>query len=409
MVIASAVSQGASGVRPATGQREDFAECGIAIEADVDDVLASEPLFARLSGQLGDALGRRLSVSLLMSGLHGDNAASRFESLCRRLGDALDAPGTHTSALEITIKGKDPDPILAWRIRNKTLGTGALNIVGDERSVAADDFWQQLWQLREEPLVAAACWPHVRSPCQLLTPECGGNVLPGMGLQAPSESAWVATSVSLQDFTDACGELDEEALAATLNDIVAKLETIHRIASWPTAAMQYDAWMNRRLAIQVRDIGDYAVQHGLDPEKHESLQSLRRILLRIRRVLRLESLRVARSTEMLPAIDLSNPARALGGCPTKDGWEQRWLRAVDRTGVRHRNLLVLSPWSLFPSRDAATSFRDLAPLLRLADACVFRDRPSLSQWNVNQFKHFHQGVWALTHHLESNALVAERL
>ncbi len=73
------------------------------------------------------------------------------------------------------------------------------------------------------------------------------------------------------------------------------------------------------------------------------------------------------------------------------------------------NLLVLSPWSLFPSGEAIVGFRDLTPLLRLADACVFRERPPLAHWTFNEFKHFHQGVWAQTCRLESNALVAERL
>ena len=200
-----------------------------------------------------------------------------------------------------------------------------------------------------------------------------------------------------------------EALAASLLEAVAKLESIHRVARWPTAAMRHDAWMNRRLAIQLDGLGDYALRLGLDPARHDSLQSLRQVLLNVRRVLRQESQRVAKSTEILPAIDLTNPARGLGAGPQKDGWEQRWLRAVDRSGVRHRNLLVLSPWSLFPSGDAAAHYRNLTPLLRLADACVFRERPSLAHWNINEFKHFHQGVWAQTRHLESNALVAERL
>ncbi len=112
---------------------------------------------------------------------------------------------------------------------------------------------------------------------------------------------------------------------------------------------------------------------------------------------------------MLPAIDLSNPAHRLGAGAEKDRWEQRWLRAVDRSALRHRNLLILSPWALFPSAHADLRYRNLAPLLRLADACTFRQKPPLLHWNINDFKHFHQGVWALMCQLETNALVAERL
>ena len=395
--------------RQATSWRGDFAQCGIAIKADVERMLASEPCFARLSGQVGDALGRELPISLLLSGLGVAHARHRFEDFCRQLADALDGPGAHTSLLEISINGKQPEPDVAWRIRRQTLGAGPLNIVLDERSIGAQGFWQQMWRLRAEPLVSIACWPQVRSPCALLTSECAGNVLPKVGLQAPSESAWTFASLSLSEFSNARGELDNDALAASLLEAVTRLESIHRVARWPTAAMRHDAWMNRRLAIQLDGLGDYALRRSLDPARHDSLQSLRQVLLHVRRVLRQESQRVAKSTEVLPAIDLTNPARGLGAGPQKDGWEQRWLRAVDSSGVRHRNLLVLSPWSLFPSGGAAAHYRNLTPLLRLADACVFRERPSLAHWNINEFKHFHQGVWAQTRHLESNALVAERL
>jgi hypothetical protein len=408
-VTANAVDEGTATLHPATNRYGNVAQCGIAIEADIERILASEPCFARLSGQLGDVLGRQLPMSLKLSGLCGDADGRQLERFCRQLAHALDAPGSHTSLLEISIKGKDPLPDVAWRIRREILGAGPLNILCDEGSIAVDGFWQSLWRLRAEPMVSIACWPQVRSPCALLTTECAGNLLPKIGLQAPSESAWVSASISLQDYTDSRDELDSDALATELVNILSQLDSMHRVARWPTAAMRHDAWMNRRLAIQVDGLGDYALRRGLDPHKHESLQTLRQVLLRIRRVLRLESQVVAASTDMLPAIKLSNPASGLGAGPAKDGWEQRWLRAVDRTGVRHRNLLVLSPWSLFPSEEATVGFRDLTPLLRLADACVFRERPPLGHWTFNEFKHFHQGVWAQTCHLESNALVAERL
>ena len=407
-MIARAGNQGATRLDPPAGRRGDRTQCGISIKTNVDRLLASEACFAQLSGQVGDALGRELPISLLLSGLGEDHAKDRFKDFCRQLADALDAPGPHSSLLEMTIKGKNPDPDFAWRVRRETLGGGPLNIVCDERSIRAQGFWQQLWRMRSESLVSIACWPQVTSPCTLLTPECAANVLPQVGLQAPSGTAWTFACLSLQDFTDSRGELDDTALGGALADVITQLESTHRVAHWPTAAMRHDAWMNRRLAIQLDGLGDYALRRGLDPAKHDSLASLRQVLLDVRRVLRLESQRIARSTEVLPAIGLTNPARGLGAGARKDGWQQRWLRAVDHSGVRHRNLLVLSPWSLFPSGDAAPRYRDLTPLLRLADGCVFRGRPSLAHWNINEFKHFHQGIWAQTCHLESNALVAER-
>ncbi len=72
-------------------------------------------------------------------------------------------------------------------------------------------------------------------------------------------------------------------------------------------------------------------------------------------------------------------------------------------------MLVLSPWALFPRGNGDLRWMDLLPLLRLADACDFRDRPDISDWNINEFKHFHRRTWALMRRIEADTLVAERL
>jgi hypothetical protein len=396
--------------RPAPRHEDAVAACGIALTADVSRILASEPLCARLSGQLADLLGRELPVSLLLTGLgDGEYAALEFETLCQALADALDTPGVHSTALEITLPGQTPDPAVAWRIRRDILGEGPLNIVCDEQCMSAKNFWLQLWALREEAHVRGAFWPLVASPCPLLMSEHANNILPESGLQAPSESAWVSASLRLTQYTDARGELDDEALVAALENVLLKAESVHVSGRWPTAAMQHDAWMNRRLAIRVDGLGDYAKRLGLQPGRHETLQKLRQVLLQIRHVLRQQSRQLAKTTGVLPAIDQHNPARKLTAGPDRDRWEMRWLRAVERSATAHRNLLVLSPWALFPRGSADLRWMDLLPLLRMADACVFRDRPDVTQWNINEFKHFHRRTWALMRQIEADALVAERL
>ncbi len=408
-MIAGAGSHGTAIDRPAARCDDDFAAGGIALATDIGQILASEPLFVRLTGQLGDALGRQLPVSLLLTGIGGDNADAMLESLCRRLAEALDAPGSHTAMLEITLHGQEPAPDVAWRIRRESLGDGRLNIICDERAAQSEAFWLHLWRLRNEPQVSVAFWPLVRSPCPLLTPETADNLVPQTALQAPSETAWVSASLTLPRYIDANGGIDDDMLAAELADLVSSLESVHDDIRWPTAAMQHDAWMNRRLAIRLDGLGDYAMQCGLDPGEHETVQALRKILLRVRHILKQESQSIAGSTGLLPAIGLSNPARQLGAGAVRDCWEKRWYRAVKRAALGHRNLLVLSPWSLFPSASVDSRYRDLVPLLCMADACIFGEKPSLDHWNFNEFRHFHKRVWALTRQMESDALVAEQL
>ena len=338
-----------------------------------------------------------------------EHATAEFESFCRGLAHALDLAGVNKTALEITLTGQTPQPGAAWQIRRDVLSAGPLNIICDEPSMSAREFWLQLWDLRAETNVRAAFWPLVTSPCALLTAEHADNILPGLGLQASSESAWITATLSLNDYADSRGELDDSSLALALDDVFAKADLAHTNAQWPTAVMQHDAWMNRRLAIRVEGLADYAKRCGLAPEQHSTLQRLRQILLRIRQVLRQCSQQQAKMNGLLPAIDLHNPAGKLPAGPQRDRWESRWQSAVEQAAVSHRNMLVLSPWALFPRGNADLRWMDLLPLLRLADACVFRDRPDISDWNINEFKHFHRRTWALMRRIEADTLVAERL
>ena len=61
--------RGAATFCPGLGPGVAATQCGIALEADVGLLLSSEPMFVRLSGQVGDALGRRIPLSLRLSGL----------------------------------------------------------------------------------------------------------------------------------------------------------------------------------------------------------------------------------------------------------------------------------------------------------------------------------------------------
>ena len=403
-------NRGTAILRRAACHDDGVSACGIALKTDLPRSLASEPLFARLAGQIADALGRRLAVSLqLFWPQDKEHATVEFESFCRGLAHALDLAGVNKTALEITLTGQTPQPGAAWQIRRDVLSAGPLNIICDEPSMSAREFWLQLWDLRAETNVRAAFWPLVTSPCALLTAEHADNILPGLGLQASSESAWITATLSLNDYADSRGELDDAALTLALDDVFAEADLAHTNAQWPTAVMQHDAWMNRRLAIRVEGLADYAKRCGLAPEQHATLQRLRQILLRIRQVLRQCSQQQAKMNGLLPAIGLHNPAGKLPAGPQRDRWESRWLSAVEQAAVRHRNMLVLSPWALFPRGNADLRWMDLLPLLRLADACVFRDRPDISNWNINEFKHFHRRTWALMRRIEADTLVAERL
>ena len=300
--------------------------------------------------------------------------------------------------------------------RLRHAGAGAL--VADEPSTRdyviigetdhGDRLWGALWELRTEPGVHTAFADRVVPQCPLLSAERGRSVLPPVGLQAPADSAWVGVGVDLARFVRGDGAVDEPALKACIEICVDVGESLHDTLGWPTADMQHDAWLNRRLAITLSGFGDLLRIRGMAPADHASLRYLNQLLLRLRMCAQSRSRAIAMRSEPLPAIALSDPSHALPRGSIREDWRRRWREAVRATLVRHRNLLVISPWSLFPT-DARADYRyaELLPLLRHADACAFNRNMSIEHWNFNQFKHFHQRARAVLKNRVATAQIAE--
>ena len=65
--------------------------------------------------------------------------------------------------------------------------------------------------------------------------------------------------------------------------------------------------------------------------------------------------------------------------------------------MRHRNLLAISPWGLFPAGDIDPRYINLLPLLRFADTCAVDILPDMGEWTFAAFKRFHQQAAAVLH------------
>lgn len=259
-----------------------------------------------------------------------------------------------------------------------------------------DRLWGDLWELRARPGVNAAFAERVMPQCPLLSAERGRAIVSPIGLQAPAGSAWVCMGIDLARFARHGGAVDEPALRRCLETCVDVGDALHETLAWPTADLQHDAWLNRRLGIVLSGFGDVLRVRGMSPSDHESLRYLNQLLLWLRMNAQARSRALAMQAEPLPAIALSDPTQALPRGSVREDWRRRWRDAVRATLVRHRNLLVISPWSLFPSGARAEyEFTELLPLLRHADACAFRRNMSIEHWNFNQFKRFHERARAI--------------
>ena len=281
-------------------------------------------------------------------------------------------------------------------------------LVGDSDN--GDRYWAELWKYRAVPKVHTAFGGLVIPQCPLLSAERARAVVSPVGLQVPVESAWVTMRIDLTRFVRPNGVLNEQALQRSLETCVDVGDKLHDVLCWPTPDMRHDAWLNRRLAIVVVGLGDLLRLKRLEPGTHDSLRFLNQMLLWVRTTLQSRSRAIATCSEQLPAITLSDPSHNLPCSGIREDWRRRWREAVQASLVQHRNLLALSPWSLFPA-NAPADFRyaELLPLLRHADACAFNKTVSIAHWNLKEFKCFHQRAKAVLQQRGATSLIAEHV
>jgi hypothetical protein len=118
-------------------------------------------------------------------------------------------------------------------------------------------------------------------------------------------------------------------------------------------------------------------------------------------------MQMAEGREFLPSLLESEPAYAWHSAEHQRDWNGRWRQMLRMEAVRHRNVLVMSPYSVLPGAgDCPTAFTDLLPVLTHADAFSFRGVPAFSHWNVNEFSNFHRRAWAVITRESHRARVA---
>ncbi|MGI9271463.1 MAG: hypothetical protein ACR2QT_06795 [Woeseiaceae bacterium] len=376
------------------------------------ETLASKTAVERVREQLIDVLTHRMPVAVTVTGF-GTVPEATFGAVCGVLRSAVDVAGVNAAHISVAVDAMLLSPTQLYVLRNELLGPGPLYLlIGSALAAPAtnaktrrqqDNFWLQCWQLRNREQLRIALAPMISSSCPLLPPETAYGILPPSGLQVPPGTAWVQMPLQLTDYTISGGDLDEDALHEDLRRCIRRGETLHDEADWPTAAMRHDAWLNRRLAISINGIGDLAELRGLDPACFDALQYLSRVLADVREVVVATSRQLALQTQPTPSLAMIKPGRS-------DAWQARWERALQFSAMRHRNLLTLSPWAVFPSAATADSrYSDLLPLLKYSDTCAFPAPPSLLGWNFNEFKDFHHRLSAVLDTKGARQLIAEQV
>lgn len=384
--------------------------CGLTLSAHAGAVLTVQSVRERMLGQLADVLTSQLPVAVRVQ-LKGDalERSRQFERFCALLAVGLQAAGAPRDLLELTCAAADLAPARAWEARQRRLGPGVVNCLLDAQTLNNPVLLLELWRLRHENNLRVALSPAVSSACSLLASEPAQHVLPESGTQVPGETAWLMSSLDAANYLASDGTIALEAMCDEAVRLFDAAEECFEALRWPTAAMRQDAWLNRRIVVRLQGTGQLVAQAGLDPACLGTLRTVANMVVTLRSVLVQRSMQVARRAETLPAIAAGSPRYAGAQDDLQLAWQKRWIDAVRRSALRHRNLLVMSPWSLFPAASADFRYLNLLPLLTLADAHEFRRDLSIASWNYNKFNNFYMRCWAGLSAGESNYVVAERL
>ncbi len=247
----------------------------------------------------------------------------------------------------------------------------------------------------------------VRSCCPLLAAESASTVLPVSGLSAPAQSAWLRLSVDLVRFANCRGRLNDRSLKRALDACVEDGDALLDTLSWICPAQAADAQKNRRLAISLEGLGDLVVMANEDPASLACLYRLDRLVADIHRHLWRRSRELAHQVGALPALTEHQRCADWRDDGHRRAWADRWRKAVQHAQVRHRNLLVLSPYSLLPRAGISDGgFADLLPVLAHADALRFSGPLRFRGWPVADINAFLDRLRAQVQRFNATAFIA---
>lgn len=393
---------------------------GATLVADAATLQRSSVAAARFREQAYDMLAAGLPLSVSVSGAgEGVDAHAALSAVFVPLRAAMEDAGAVSRDVAVVVDAGQVLPQAVQALRRELLGDGAVYLLANTAVMHAGgsrqdcgrygQFWSQLWRARTKGMVSAALAPVVVPQCALLSAERAVCVQPSTCAQVPAGSAWLPLRMNVARFADEKGELRWGALEQALCRSIEVGDALHDLVRWPSAELRHDAWLNRRLALELTGFGDLVERRALDPRCFSTLRELCALMGRLQETLHGRSRAIAQSAGQLPAFEASDPSSEFPPGRVRDGWRSRWLDAVDAAAVRHRNVLVLSPWSIFPQhRPADYRYADLLPVLGFANACTFPPPPCLARWNISEFKYFHKRAWAVLQQRGVTHQIAER-
>lgn len=350
----------------------------------------------------GEAPGsvRREQMQLLAEGLQNElpAALARYGVIARRLtlSVAADHPGIAT-LVRLRQSATLGCPRIVIRLPDRFMQALAGAGAGEAVQWSGDPL--RLWQgltafAHREPGIRLVLGQTSRPACALAWGERSDAVLPVSQFEVRADTAWLALGLrldqlGLRNARDGWREL-RRLLRAALRLADNLVDQLH----WASCELAQDALVNRRVAMHVTGIGDLVDRWRLDPTAVPALNLAVRSVALLRRLMLRESNALARERGPFPGLEL----RELSSSLSRNFGEERARRLLRQAGLRHRHLLVLSPFSVFPeraSRHPLPAYLHLLPVIRTADTIAMHGQSMAGALPLPAYRRLVRTSWAI--------------
>ncbi len=355
-------------------------------------------LSALARGEDTDAV-RREQLRLVSTGLESGLSAALLKYGVTpgrlMLSTGADHPGL-ANLLRLRESGALGRPRLALRVPDRLMRA----LSGGERGsgewpVEPQGLWQGLTGLaHRQPGIRLILEHTTRPACALAGTERGDAVLPVSLFEVRADTAWLTVGIRL-DALDlpSPGEAPRE-MRRLLRAVLRLADNLVEQLDWPTPELAQDALVNRRLAVHVTGIGDLIDRWGIDPAAPASVGIATRWVGLFRRLMVRESNALARERGPFPGLELREIETSL----SRSFGDERARRLLRQAGLRHRHLLVLSPYSVLPAGAALRplpAYLHLLPVIRWADTIAMHGDAVAAELPVAVLRQLIRMTWAI--------------
>jgi hypothetical protein len=327
------------------------------------------------------------------------------EALETRLAPALGQYSVTPRRLSFSLRADHPGLTELPRLRNAaTLGSPAITIrLPDELlpRISADDGPQRLWLgvtelAHRDPGVGLVLQGTTRQTCLLAASERSDAVLPRSLFEARADTAWLAVRINLAHLRLSARSDGIMAIRRLLRAALRLADNLVDQMDWGSPELRQDAMLNRRLALHIDGIGDLVDQCRLDPDCVASARLAIRWASVLRRLMLRESNALARERGPFPGLAIGELESSLS---TRYG-AARAEQLLRQSRLRHRHILVISPYSVFPSEKAnfpLPQYLHLLPVMRCADTIGMYGHGVRGALSLPVFRRLLQMTWAIAH------------